>query len=1458
LFGDQKKTVWTRSLQIIAFAALFLCASLPHTAKAQDITTGLIGYWNFDETTGTTASNLIGSASDGTVTGTDFDTGKEAGKFNNALGFDGVDDTVNLGSSLSIVNDFTICAWVKPAGTTTGYIFGKTHSGSGNPGPYMRQFNTGNEWGMGMGSAIMSDNSVDVGVWQHLCAVYTPTPGLSKLYKNGAMVNSRTFNAFSPNTIDATIGNNLLNNRQFEGAIDEVRIYNRALTDGDVTKLYNYTPYLPPCNTDADSDGNPDYEAVMLYNNDEKVMQYCDGTEWVSVGSGSDGMPTGCSNIGDTCGDGSIYAGLSPDGNVPMYTTPADAPGKYTWNDGSANTYDTMINCTSSSSPGSTSSCQTGEQNTQTLSGLSGSGTPAPYAAAQYCADLAPPNAAALGHDDWYLPAMDELNLLNMYKNTGDLNGTFIETGTTDHYYWSSSERGNSTARGQRFNGAYQFYGDKDLSYNVRCVRKPVKSTTCSSPDADPGTMIYNYNEGVLQYCNGEDWISMGPKTAQSGQSADVLSPAAPSSGLIGYWPLDGDATDSAGSNDGTLNNAPTWDSGGKIGGGIQLDGVDQYISTPSISASNPATITVAAWFKADTWGDEDSGCIICINNGGGSDNIQIRLLNDSGQQGLRTFFRGSGDGGQANVHNAVTLGQWHHVAVTYDAGGTRIPLMYIDGLPVSTYDLTGAATGGHGFTTLNAHIGADAVPNRFFDGIIDDARVYNRVLTDDEVLALYKSNSLAGHWKLDETTGTTAADSSGNGNDGTVNGTDFDTSAATGRSGGALTFDGSDDYIDCGTDSSLDITDAITVSAWAYTDTDTHGRIISRHGNSSNFGWVLIRDKDSDSFAWDISTNGNDWNNGGSTGVDTFEINTWYHVAATYDGTNMRVYIDGVEETSGAFPAALSGPINVSSHNCEIGSDGFSSIHFSGQIDDVRIYNRALSSDEIADLYVATGGSGSQPVTGCSAIGDTCDDGTIYAGLSPDGNVPMYTTPADAPGGIAYAWNDGTTNWADTTMTNCTIGSPGPQASCQTGQANTDLLVGLNGSGTPAPYTAAEYCAGLAPPDAAALGHSDWYVPAQDELNVLYENLVDQDGDNTPGGPLGSTFGFNTSNTYAGSYYMSSSENSNAHAISQRFGDGNQQTATKSNDIALRCVRKGDKILISTCSSPYGEPGQIFYNDDENLMQYCNGESWIALAPPTGNATVVPGPDTTDPVWTTAAGTVDTINTGDSLSVTVTATDNSGTVTYSKTGGDAWISVNATTGELTGTAPGSAGTYSITVTATDPSGNTAARSFDVVVADCTSGAIGTVCADGAVYAGTTVGGARMYVADADESGTYAYGGHLTDLNGDNNTVVPELTDDGLANTDWLLSSGAGDHDAAQACRDKGASWYLPAIDELSDINANRAQLGAANLPAGTVIYISSTENSPMTARVQFSNDDSMNVNNGGKNFAFNVRCIRR
>ena len=170
---------------------------------------------------------------------------------------------------------------------------------------------------------------------------------------------------------------------------------------------------------------------------------------------------------------------------------------------------------------------------------------------------------------------------------------------------------------------------------------------------------------------------------------------------------------------------------------------------------------------------------------------------------------------------------------------------------------------------------------------------------------------------------------------------------------------------------------------------------------------------------------------------------------------------------------------------------------------------------------------------TGCPSIGDVCADGSIYAGLSPDGNVAMYTTPADAG---SYTWNNGTNNWYDhPAITNCSDGTPGTASGCRTGEQNTDSLVNaVYPPDSGQPYNAAVYCSGL-----NAHGHTDWYLPAQDELNVLYDNRV-------------AVGGFNTSGSY-----WSSSERHHIGARLQQFSDSTQIGNNKSISLLVRCVRR-------------------------------------------------------------------------------------------------------------------------------------------------------------------------------------------------------------------------------------------------------------------------------------------------------------
>jgi Protein of unknown function (DUF1566) len=199
-----------------------------------------------------------------------------------------------------------------------------------------------------------------------------------------------------------------------------------------------------------------------------------------------------------------------------------------------------------------------------------------------------------------------------------------------------------------------------------------------------------------------------------------------------------------------------------------------------------------------------------------------------------------------------------------------------------------------------------------------------------------------------------------------------------------------------------------------------------------------------------------------------------------------------------------------------------------------------SASASSIATASVTVGATTSatwsvttttDPCVGSPTIGTICADGSMYAGLSPDGNVPMYAARCDA----GQSWNGSTCagtavtqNWSygGTIVLGLTSNS--------TGRSNTATMYSDNGNAD-GPYQAASYCTTL-----SLGGHTDWYLPALGELEILYLNQ----------GAIG---GFNTS----GTYYWSSTEDGEVSAGSQRFSDGSQSGFSKGNDQLVRCVRR-------------------------------------------------------------------------------------------------------------------------------------------------------------------------------------------------------------------------------------------------------------------------------------------------------------
>jgi hypothetical protein len=222
----------------------------------------------------------------------------------------------------------------------------------------------------------------------------------------------------------------------------------------------------------------------------------------------------------------------------------------------------------------------------------------------------------------------------------------------------------------------------------------------------------------------------------------------------------------------------------------------------------------------------------------------------------------------------------------------------------------------------------------------VDEVWADGTVVTGD--IWSFTIGELVGWWKLDEASGETASDSSGNGNVGTLQG-DPAWRPLGGKVGGALKFDGIDDYVDCGSDASLDITNEITIAAWVKTNDSgnsqfnpyvTKGdRTYGLKHHSRNTMEFVIYDGywRATHFPVDSSFNG-----------------VWHHLAGTYNGSELKLYIDGALEVT----TAHKGSIASNAANLDIARNSEEAGRFyDGAIDDVRIFNYALSQKEIKAL---------------------------------------------------------------------------------------------------------------------------------------------------------------------------------------------------------------------------------------------------------------------------------------------------------------------------------------------------------------------------------------------------------------------------------------------------------------------------------------------------------------------------
>lgn len=1037
------------NLFILAALAAFI---LPLPASAQDYISGLIARWTLDEDSGTSAADSIGTST-GTLTGGLSATNDSSRGMNGkALHFDGSNDYINMGNVLPLSGQqsFTLSTWVyfdvDPL-TNTDFFIEKGNN-------YWLWWHGGNNF-------ALPDNHLVFGYygggyrdfttawtpqanrWYLITVAHDATADTVTFYVDGVPIGQSTTATYTlaSSTSNLNLGRRTSGNNYFDGYMDDVRMYNRALTAADALALYNATYSEFSCSSPLGVTGE------ITFNTKHRVMQYCDSSSWVAMGK-KPYIP------GSVYLNGSTYLRNS---NLMSFTDSKLVTGSFWIKQAAPGVGYTLLYNTTSIFTRYFFISLLGSDALQFVARSTGGGS-----------GLMVTTVNTISDTDWHHVAFSfdmsdptrrhvMIDGVESPLTIGNYNDVVLEFTHTDNYF-SSGYLGLASP----FNGYIaDFWLETDLYMDLSDPTnverfmldgEPVNLGVDGSLAVGYAPDVFLSGDTATWYENkgtAEDYVLNGSlgetdiAASLNGISEDI------SSGLVGHWKLDETSgttvADSIGSNNGTWtdaenNNLAEESVSGHVNTALNFDAADNMVITSNANALESLNnLSVSLWFYPrgtnrytifGAWVNNNQNLVefgYAANS-----NAAARVWGTSGLDSTAAVFK-----------TAFTVNAWNHAVITYD-GTTRL---YINGILAAT----GAALNLPTRTGSSDGIYWGGTGNIYdFDGYMDEIKIYNRTLSDNEVFALYNAtgsqftclspngttgaitynsthnvmqycngakwipmglagaggggcsnpsgvagsltyntsyntmqycdgtawhavgktptpsvltNGLVGHWRLDETTGSTIADSSTTSANGAwvdnVNDDVAEESAAAVASNG-LTFDNTDDRIDISYYSALELTDAGgTVAAWiniadANLGWDGIWPIFWKQRNSNVFnpgGYMLTLHHGGPTGPAYLGIRYGDGSLVKST-VTAFNASQWYHVLATWDSTNIYLYVNGTLEHTEALPASL---VYDEAANSRIGYGAdFSGTHqhADGIIDDVRVYNVTFDAADVTALY--------------------------------------------------------------------------------------------------------------------------------------------------------------------------------------------------------------------------------------------------------------------------------------------------------------------------------------------------------------------------------------------------------------------------------------------------------------------------------------------------------------------------
>lgn len=916
---------------------------------------GPTGYWNFDEKTGTTVTDKSGGGISATITDAGTAVGSwTPGKYGSAYnlkGGDGADvDKINFGgSSVSLGTINTVSFWVNfnnissngatvatsdqiTCGTLCGYMAYFDNAGSLYSRPET-------------GSAVsVSTGTLTMGRWYHFAVVRNGTS--ITFYMNGAKVGAT----------------------QTLGA-------NNAFT------LYSLTNYKAAGANDFPVDGNLD--EIKVYNYDRTPQQIIEDM--------NGGHPTGGSPVGSyvsywkmdesnstTAHD---YNALNAN-DLTLSTSSWDLSGKTNtaWKGVGTNwlsradddDFDFAASDNFSISMWFKSTSGTNPASTEYLL-AKGRGSPPGYALYINTSGFL---CLSVDDDVTWTPDDSACTTTDVYDATWH-HVIAEKTGTTEIrlYVDTKSVAADTSlaATATLANSGILHIGDDDGD-----------STNAFNGDIDE-VKIYRAaltTDQINMDYNGGAAINFGSTTSvESSQLTDGTGSAP-----IGDWLFDEKTGTSVADVSGngrtaTLNANFNYDdnsgwTAGKNGSAVHYDGTNDVVQVASSAFSliGSGNFTVEAWVYLDSISASVNSRILTYKQDTTNGYHLALVSSGSGTCASRFIFEVDDastyhSSGCSTSNSAAVVNRWYHLVGTYN-GTTDTATLYINGqaqVAGSTQSL------GLGVTTTLTWASQSTAGTNLLDGIIDETRVYDYARSQAQISYDYNRGGPVSYWKFDECSGTTANDSSGNGYSATISvgGTGTQTSVGTcntsstawangttGKFNSAFSFDGTDDYMEktSATNIPLGATPR-TISAWVKTDGSIAYEYVVSYGDRTTGNWTGLAIDSTGKLYLDT------WaNDTAGTAVTTVIDNTWHLITAAYDGTtNVDFYFDGkfLERDTIASPA------NTTGTTIRIGNSSENLYYFKGLIDDLRIYNYALSASQIKKLYNGGGNVNFGPSTG-------------------------------------------------------------------------------------------------------------------------------------------------------------------------------------------------------------------------------------------------------------------------------------------------------------------------------------------------------------------------------------------------------------------------------------------------------------------------------------------------------------